>query len=230
MQVQLDEATKMVLTYDLLLGQGVKPHGPLERAFLQQADSLRASAAEVAAAAGATSFQHLASSQSKGLDQDGIRHLRVNVLLATVQEVVSWLAEPPACWPQKHQRSIHAKRDKHLPDVLAVPRAVDLHDHPLVLAGKIALQSRASCMPVHALQLQPGWHVLDCCAAPGNKTSHAAAVVSAAGSVLAFEKDAKRCKLLQRTLDRTHAAHVTVMQKVRTFHAKPTTLSERSQK
>lgn len=40
-------------------------------------------------------------------------------------------------------------------------------------------QSKASCMPAHALQPGPGWHVVDCCAAPGNKTTHAAALLHA---------------------------------------------------
>jgi len=34
-------------------------------------------------------------------------------------------------------------------------------------------------MPAHALQPGPGWHVVDCCAAPGNKTTHAAALLHA---------------------------------------------------
>jgi putative methyltransferase len=37
-------------------------------------------------------------------------------------------------------------------------------------------------MPAHALQPQPGWHVVDCCAAPGNKTTHVAALLAAASS------------------------------------------------
>lgn len=36
------------------------------------------------------------------------------------------------------------------------------------------MQSKASCMPAHALNPQPGWTVVDACAAPGNKTSHIA--------------------------------------------------------
>jgi putative methyltransferase len=37
-------------------------------------------------------------------------------------------------------------------------------------------------MPAHALQPQPGWHVVDCCAAPGNKTTHVAALLAAASN------------------------------------------------
>ena len=41
------------------------------------------------------------------------------------------------------------------------------------------LQSKSSCLPAHALQAKPGWHVLDACAAPGNKTTHVAGLLSA---------------------------------------------------
>jgi putative methyltransferase len=37
-------------------------------------------------------------------------------------------------------------------------------------------------MPAHALQPQLGWHVVDCCAAPGNKTTHVAALLAAANN------------------------------------------------
>jgi hypothetical protein len=56
--------------------------------------------------------------------------------------------------------------------------------------GALLLQSRASCMPAHALRPEPGWQVIDACAAPGNKTTHLAgegrstdAVVRAGGLV-----------------------------------------------
>lgn len=60
-------------------------------------------------------------------------------------------------------------------------------------------QSKASCMPAHALQPQPGWHVVDCCAAPGNKTTHAAALLhantaAAAGASSFTDAASKRSK------------------------------------
>ncbi len=52
-------------------------------------------------------------------------------------------------------------------------------------------------MPAHALNPEPGWTVVDACAAPGNKTTHVAARMQGKGRVLAFDKDAKRLKRLQ---------------------------------
>lgn len=70
-------------------------------------------------------------------------------------------------------------------------------------------------MPAHALNPCKGWKVLDCCAAPGNKTTHVAALVSAKGSVIACEKDQRRFETLKRTLERCKAFHVQPMLGVR---------------
>ncbi|EFJ46755.1 hypothetical protein VOLCADRAFT_62249, partial [Volvox carteri f. nagariensis] len=84
-----------------------------------------------------------------------------------------------------------------LPDLLALPPGTDLHDHPLVTRGSVVLQSKASCMPARALAPEPGWTVVDCCAAPGNKTTHLAAIMKNQGRVLAFDKDPRRLARLK---------------------------------
>jgi 16S rRNA methyltransferase RsmB/F len=58
--------------------------------------------------------------------------------------------------------------------------------------------------------------VLDCCAAPGNKTTHVAALVGREGSVIACEKDPRRFETLQGTLARCKASNVQPMLGVRT--------------
>ena len=70
------------------------------------------------------------------------------------------------------------------------------------------MQGKASCMPACALNPCKGWKVLDCCAAPGNKTTHLAALVGAEGSVIAFEKDQRRFDTLERTIARCKASNV----------------------
>ncbi|KAF8073135.1 NSUN5 [Scenedesmus sp. PABB004] len=105
-------------------------------------------------------------------------------------------------------------------------RARGLRPHsrrPADAAARRALppraQSKASCMPAHALRPQPGWQVVDCCAAPGNKTTHVAALLHAACAaaggesrpgaapprVWAFDKDPKRLKRLAANVARTGA-------------------------
>jgi hypothetical protein len=70
-------------------------------------------------------------------------------------------------------------------------------------------------MPAHALNPRRGWKVLDCCAAPGNKTTHVAALVGQEGAVIACEKDPLRFETLKATLARCKASNVQPMLEVR---------------
>lgn len=55
------------------------------------------------------------------------------------------------------------------------PVLTALHTDMSLSAGALVLQGKSSCMPAAALDPAPGWTVVDCCAAPGNKTTHLAA-------------------------------------------------------
>lgn len=77
------------------------------------------------------------------------------------------------------------------------------------------LQGKSSCMPAHAVSPGAGWKVLDCCAAPGNKTTHLAALVGPKGSVIACEKDPSRFETLKQTLARCRASNVMAILGVR---------------
>ena len=61
-----------------------------------------------------------------------------------------------------------------------------------------SLQDKGSCFPAEILNPPPGSHVLDACAAPGNKTTHLAMLMQGTGKIFAFEKDYKRFQLLQK--------------------------------
>ena len=202
--MQFSEAAALVLVYDHLLGEGLQPHSGPERAVLKHAARLSAAVAALLAERTAPSLAALVAAPPPAAAPRP-RHLRVNTLVTTVAAA---RAQLPA-----------AAVDAHLPDVLVATDAggARWHEHPLVATGALVLQGKASCMPAHALAPQPGWTVVDCCAAPGNKTSHVAAMVGRAGRVLAFERDGRRCETLRATLRRTHAEHVTVEHAVRRF-------------
>lgn len=92
----------LVLLYDLLLGQGVRPHGPAERAILASRDELAAqlplsrAALQSAAVSGA-------SLRTDEVLASWPRYARVNLLKLTVQEALTWLRSPPkACKAWRH--------------------------------------------------------------------------------------------------------------------------------
>src|SRR5947209_13736327 len=62
----------------------------------------------------------------------------------------------------------------------------------------------------HALDPQPGERVFDLCAAPGGKTTHAAALMAAEGELVAVERHPGRAAALRETAARMRAANVRV--------------------
>jgi putative methyltransferase len=132
-----------------------------------------------------------------------------------MKDALEWLQNPPDHQNNKKWSKITATVtvDEHLPELLVFPAGADLHDHPLVLDGSLILQSKASCMTARALDPQPGWMIVDACAAPGNKTTHLAALVSGKEKkskklVIAFDKDPTRLKRLQENADRAGAGDI----------------------
>ncbi|KLU88968.1 hypothetical protein MAPG_07948 [Magnaporthiopsis poae ATCC 64411] len=99
--------------------------------------------------------------------------------------------------------------DEHIPNLIAVPRRVEIIKKEAYKSGAIILQDKASCFPAYLLDPRPeDGEALDACAAPGNKTTHLAAVLesrrAASGSpelpvrIHAFEKDPVRAMTLEK--------------------------------
>lgn len=93
--------------------------------------------------------------------------------------------------------------DPHIPNLLAVSPTSDFTKTEAYKSGAIILQDKASCFPAYLLNPGPeDGDVIDSCAAPGNKTTHLAAILqsrsTSPGTVFAFEKDKVRAKTLER--------------------------------
>jgi len=82
--------------------------------------------------------------------------------------------------------------DEHIPNLIALPPGTDVTKSPAYLHGDIILQDKASCFSAYLLNpsLTDG-DLLDACAAPGNKTTHLAALLheAKATSLTASPKD-----------------------------------------
>jgi putative methyltransferase len=77
--------------------------------------------------------------------------------------------------------------------------------------GKFLLQDKASCLPSFLLNPSPKSTVLDMCSAPGNKSSHLAAIMKNKGKIYSVEMNAKRYNLLLETLEGTKSTIVQAM-------------------
>ncbi|KAF2683819.1 hypothetical protein K458DRAFT_478168 [Lentithecium fluviatile CBS 122367] len=95
--------------------------------------------------------------------------------------------------------------DPNIPNLLALPPRIDLSKTAAYTSGSIILQDKASCFPAYLLDVKPDdGDVIDGCAAPGNKTTQLAAIVSEGKTaskhqkVIAFERDKTRAVTLKK--------------------------------
>lgn len=206
---QLRPAVAFVITYELLFGQGCRIKGKAEKAIFGLKAELQEYLQAILTEAG---VEHVDELLSANIAKDWPRTARVNLLKISVAEALAWLRSPPLSHQKLATLGNKATVDELLPDVLLFPAGTDLHDHPLVTSGSLILQSKASCLPAHALAAQPGWQVVDACAAPGNKTTHVAALMGGKGSVLAFDRDPKRLDRLKANAAATGATNIVAQQ------------------
>ena len=94
--------------------------------------------------------------------------------------------------------------DTHVPDLIALSAQSDLTSSPAYRHGLLILQDKASCFPAYLLDPQPqDGDLLDACAAPGNKTTHLAALARRPPGhqsfrIWACERDQSRAETLKR--------------------------------
>eukprot|EP00186_Timspurckia_oligopyrenoides_P004982 CAMPEP_0182451292 /NCGR_PEP_ID=MMETSP1172-20130603/43641_1 /TAXON_ID=708627 /ORGANISM="Timspurckia oligopyrenoides, Strain CCMP3278" /LENGTH=432 /DNA_ID=CAMNT_0024649055 /DNA_START=581 /DNA_END=1879 /DNA_ORIENTATION=- len=115
-------------------------------------------------------------------------------------------------------------RDSLLPDVFVFPPSTKLYNCKQVTDGHLVLQDKGSCMPAYVVvsALENVWNsssgskrpfaILDACAAPGNKSLHAASLLAIVNSemyqrggdiapqVISVERDQRRFDLLFKRL------------------------------
>ncbi|OCL14341.1 S-adenosyl-L-methionine-dependent methyltransferase [Glonium stellatum] len=99
--------------------------------------------------------------------------------------------------------------DPHIPNLIALPPKADLSKSAAYTSGQLIFQDKASCFPACLIDPQPeDGDVIDACAAPGNKTTHLAAILcerrnhSAEADqkqcVFAYERDKRRAGTLEK--------------------------------
>jgi putative methyltransferase len=139
------------------------------------------------------------------------RWVRVNTIKTTLQQQLSTTfagftkTEDLSEILSAPKKSKIYYQDLNIPNLLALPSKIDLTRSIAYTKGQIIFQDKASCFPAHLLDPQPDdGDVIDATAAPGNKTTHLAAIVSdrrqpgEERKVIAFERDKGRTFTLQK--------------------------------
>ncbi|CAI6336519.1 unnamed protein product [Periconia digitata] len=172
---------------------------------------------------GAVNDGALEEQPSSGVKTKHPRWIRVNTLKTNLEELITTNFaeyEKAETLSQVMAASGSTKiyfRDPNIPNLLAFPPKIDISKSSVYTSGKIILQDKASCFPAYLLNVAPGdGDIIDGCAAPGNKTTHLAALVSSCTSdnqkpskVIAFERDKTRANILQKMVKLAAADGIT---------------------
>ncbi|ELP92398.1 williams-beuren syndrome critical region protein, putative [Entamoeba invadens IP1] len=94
--------------------------------------------------------------------------------------------------------------DKEIPFLFKITPPLKLQIESLIS------QDKPSCFPAFILNPEENSECIDACAAPGNKTTHLAAIMKNTGKIYAFDKDKKRAELLQKNVEKCNAKNVEV--------------------
>ena len=227
---QISPTLALLLTHDLLLAKkGLalpQKHG-LSTAISRHKARLAAELTKSRLRRGCASIDELRShvnEQSKTGSTNGStadtesthpRWVRVNTLRTTLDEQLQTTFADysrTAHLRDVTARGVNAKLlyiDDNVPNLVAIPQSLNITTESAYKDGKLILQDKASCFP--ALLLDPAsatGDIIDACAAPGNKTTHLAALLASSEldtsdgrqdrKIIACERDATRSQTLAR--------------------------------
>ncbi|XP_074869793.1 28S rRNA (cytosine-C(5))-methyltransferase isoform X2 [Carettochelys insculpta] len=200
-----------VLVYDLLFGKGLKCGGRWKVLVQKHRARLQAELARLKVRKKVSCNEDLLAPTESGNKASQVpRYVRVNTLKTCMDDVVDYFKRQGYSYLGRASRmeelsSLSGKQfflDPHLPELLVFPSQTDFHENRLYITGHIILQDKASCLPAFLLSPPLGSQVIDACAAPGNKTSHLAAILKNKGQIFAFDLDPKRLATMSTMLVR----------------------------
>jgi len=91
---------------------------------------------------------------------------------------------------------IKARPGAFAPESLLVEACGDLREISLVAERKTVVQDQASQLIAHLVNPEPGWKILDACAAPGMKATHMAQLAGGDARVFALEVHPARARAM----------------------------------
>jgi 16S rRNA (cytosine967-C5)-methyltransferase len=117
---------------------------------------------------------------------------RVNILKHTRDEILALM----------HQEGMEARSSKLAPSGIIIEHVGNLAFTRWFADGSITVQDESSMLVAEAVSPQPGMRVLDCCAAPGGKTTHLAEKMQDTGVIVACDVHEHKIALIREQANR----------------------------
>ena len=125
--------------------------------------------------------------------------VQVNLLKITTEKLVELLENQGIGW-EKHP---------WMESCLILSGVGNLERLDAFREGLFYVQDPASRLSVQCAQLQKGWHVLDCCAAPGGKSFASAIAMEGTGSILSCDIYPHKAELIAKGAQRLGLENIT---------------------
>lgn len=119
--------------------------------------------------------------------------LRVNSLRISREELLNMLKA----------EGVEAETSQYIPDGVKIKKGFSPRNSKLFEEGLVIPQDEAAIMVGHLLAPKPGDLVMDCCAAPGGKTTHLAQLMKNKGKIYAFDVHPHRLRLIEEACRNT---------------------------
>lgn len=206
LKVRISDALLLLLVHDLLFssrGRIQLGKHPIKNAFLEHRTRLLAEFTKLKLKYGAKLAEELPTRDSD--DETPVRWFRINTIKTDKETFFKThlffsSLQPVSLIDQIEEPGV-LYTDEYVPNLYGIHPKDGLMATDAYKNGEVIIQDRASCFPAHILNNDPNdvhTLVVDACAAPGNKTTHAASYLPKDGKsvVYAFERDARRVKIL----------------------------------
>ncbi|TGO17135.1 hypothetical protein BTUL_0020g00200 [Botrytis tulipae] len=142
------------------------------------------------------------------------RWIRINTLKTTLEDQLestfAGFERAATIDAVRHRGSKRLYIDVHIPNLIAISPNIDLSKSVAYKSGEIIFQDKASCFPAYLLDpLAEDGDIIDSCSAPGNKTTHIAAILvdrlpepdESTQIIHAFEKNKGRAETLEKMVN-----------------------------
>jgi len=152
-------------------------------------------------------------------------YIRPNPLRTTASDLAQKLYEqhidfetvPPDILRASSIEHRESSIENRASSMIRIKSAAAVTQLPGFAEGLFTVQDLAASLAVKMLDPQPGWKILDLCAAPGVKTTQLAEITGGSAEITATDADSERLKKVKQNITRLGIASVTVLENAQLF-------------